>query len=969
MSEARDENPAMQRTPLTGHELLVLEGPPAVHVVERGALIVSCAETSGGVQIGPRHFLFRCGEGHALLSMPGSRGDGLRFVAVSVADAVVQQVPLDVVWDGIRATPSHGVRGVEAWIRHLVRTQQSPEPPRTAVVVGEASEVELAAGEALRGRPEDVLWVEVEAGRVRHSWDGEGLHGADGAAPLPLGPDMWVEAVEPARLRLCDTSALPDRATFEAALQAVQRRALARLARQLEMDEQSERDRLAERHDREVVRVEDALGDLAAVLNPDLAHARHVDAWLGAVSAVGEALGVPVRAPPHQNDERRVTGMAERIAHASGIRTRRVALSGAWWRRDCGPLVGRWAGDDERPVAILPNRSLRYEVYDPSDGSRRRLTPRVASQLDHGALALYRPLPEGRLGLGSLLRFSLKGAGRDLVYVFVTGILVTLLGMLTPQATAVLMDHAIPEADGRLLLELGLALLAASFGQALFGLAQGFVLTRFSMVTEAQGQAGLWSRLLDLRPSFFRGYSTGDMQSRVMAVNEVGRELSGATLTAGFSGLLALLNLGLLFYYSSRLALLAVVVALLTLLVTVTLGARIQKRVRVLQELRGRCYGFILQIVQGVSKLRVAGAEGRAYTQWVRRYTKQMKLTEMTQRDGDVIGVFNTVLPLLSTALLFWLGFSGLASGNTADVGDFSIGIFLAFYIAFGTFLGGATTLSNTVVDLLDTFAKGRRIRPLLEAEPEVDRSRADPGELSGCLALENVVFRYREDGPKILDSVSLRAEPGEFVALVGGSGSGKSTIFRVLLGFETPEAGVVAYDGKDLAGLDVRAVRRAIGVVLQAGRLSAGSIFDNVAAGTAITLDDAWEAIRAAGMGDEVEMLPMGLHTVISEGGGNLSGGQRQRLLIARALALRPRILFFDEATSALDNRSQEVVSRSLGERRITRLVIAHRLSTIRDADRIYVLEAGRVVEEGSFEDLRRAGGVFARMMARQMV
>jgi len=269
----------------------------------------------------------------------------------------------------------------------------------------------------------------------------------------------------------------------------------------------------------------------------------------------------------------------------------------------------------------------------------------------------------------------------------------------------------------------------------------------------------------------------------------------------------------------------------------------------------------------------------------------------------------------------------------------------------------------------MNTLVKSTRIKPILEAEPEVSKLKSDPGAFVGSITLSHVDFRYTASGPKILDDLSIHVSPGEFVALAGPSGGGKSTILRLLLGFEIPDSGTILFDGQDLAGLDVMAVRRQLGVVLQSGFVAAGSIFENIAGSALVTVDEAWEAAADAGFADDIKNMPMGMYTIVSEGGTNLSGGQRQRLLIARALVTRPRILLLDEATSALDNRTQAIVTESLRRRRVTRIVIAHRVSTIKDADQIYVLDEGRIVDRGTFDELADRKGLFASMIARQML
>ena len=324
-------------------------------------------------------------------------------------------------------------------------------------------------------------------------------------------------------------------------------------------------------------------------------------------------------------------------------------------------------------------------------------------------------------------------------------------------------------------------------------------------------------------------------------------------------------------------------------------------------------------------------------------------------------------MPTVMYASLFWCAALSLQPGTTTAARGFTAGTFLAFHVAFGIFISAATELSNTLIDALDITVLWRRAKPIIEAAPEIDARKEDPGRLTGALALDHVSFRYQPQGRLILDDVSLHAAPGEFIALVGPSGSGKSTIYRLLLGFESPESGAITYDDQDLARLNVYAIRRQIGIVLQHARIMAASMFENIVSNRSIGMDEAMEAARAAGLAEDITRLPMGMFTMLSEGGTNLSGGQRQRLLIARALACQPRLLLFDEATSALDNRTQAIVRESLNALQVTRVVIAHRLSTIRQADRIYVLEHGRVVQQGSFDELARHEGLFARLMARQ--
>ena len=706
---------------------------------------------------------------------------------------------------------------------------------------------------------------------------------------------------------------------------------------------------------------ETTLQGLVSVLQPGAGDYLLADTPLLRVAgAVGHALGVKIEPPAESEQAQQVKEPLEAIARASQLRLRQVLLRGRWWRQDSGPLVA-YTQEGRYPVALLPVHQTHYELLD-ANGKRMPVNETVARTVEPVAFMFYRPLPDGDLKAWDLLKFAFQGRQRDLMVMAVAGVIVTLLGMVLPQMTAVLVDDAIPFGSVGLLLQIGLALVAVAIGRACFQLVQAITTMRLETGSDVTLQAAVWDRLLKLQTSFFRDYSTGDLLSRVSSITSIRSILSGSALDAILSGTFALLNLGLLFYYSSKLAVLAMAVALLIMVVTVTSGALLLKKQRPMLELRGELYGLMVQLINGVSKLRIAGAESRAFAQWGNKYRRLLEIELSTQRLEDSVNVFNTVIPTVTTIALFWVASTLVGPLNL------STGRFLAFNAAFAIFIGGITNLSLTMIDVMDVIPLWMRSQPILDASPEVTTEKTDPGQLTGAFCVDHVTFRYRDDGPLILDDVTVEAKPGEFIALVGPSGSGKSTVMRLLLGFEHPQSGTIYYDGRDMCGLNLTAIRRQLGVVLQNGHISAGSIFENISGGALITQDDAWRAAEMAGFAEDVRNFPMQLHTVVSEGGSNLSGGQRQRLIIARALALNPKLLLLDEATSALDNRTQAIVSESLDQLNVTRVVVAHRLSTIRNADRIYVIKAGRVVQVGSFDELAKQPGVFAELIKRQL-
>jgi ATP-binding cassette subfamily C protein len=835
----------------------------------------------------------------------------------------------------------------------------------------------------------------------------------NGVGFVPVSHRAWLEAREPGEVLLVDGAAVGDPDALWGGLARLHALVLRATALVEARATAAERDRVARRAAADRRALQGACARLAGTLDPragvgaqaalaSVARAgeRQVpgyeDALLVACRIAGEAAGVAVKgyvrgegiAPPRDP--------LAAIARASRVRTRQVALRGAWWERDHGPLVARVAAPDgapdaapndppgaapggalaggptPRPVALVPTgraRGPRYTVHDPLAGRAVPLGAAEAAALEPFAHALYRPFPARVLSVADVARFGLRGCGRDLTLVAGMGLAGALLGLVPPMATGVLFNTVIPGAQRPQLVQLAVVLVVCALATAMFNFTRAVALLRVEGRMGAAVQAAVWDRLLALPTPFFRPYSAGDLAVRAMGVDAIRQVVSGATISAVLGGVFSLVNFALMFKYSARLAWYATLLIALAVAVA-ALGSWLQLRhQRGVAAVQARVSGLVLQLLSGVAKLRVAGAEARAFTRWAERFGEQRRLQFRAERVANAVAAVQGAFPTAANLVLFWAALQLLGAQNAAaEGGRLTTGDFLAFLSAYASCQGALLGTCTALLATLTAVPLYEQARPILATAPEVDEGKTDPGVLGGAVELRNVHFRYAADGPPTLRDVSLSIAPGEFVAFVGPSGSGKSTLLRLLLGFERPESGAVYYDGQDLAGLDVQAVRRQIGVVLQNGQLMSGDIFTNIAGSAPVSLDDAWEAARMAGFDADVRAMPMGMHTVVAEGAGTLSGGQRQRLMIARAIVQRPRMLYFDEATSALDNRTQATVTESLDRLRATRIVVAHRLSTVVNADRIVVVERGQVVQVGRYDELMAQPGLFAELARRQI-
>jgi NHLM bacteriocin system ABC transporter ATP-binding protein len=653
----------------------------------------------------------------------------------------------------------------------------------------------------------------------------------------------------------------------------------------------------------------------------------------------------------------------EAFGEAAGLRIRKVALRGEWWTGSHGPLLG-FTGAENAPVALLPRYHGGYELQDPaSPGPPVRVGSLLGSTVGRTAWTFYRPLPHRALKVIDLINFTRVGSAADVSGIIGLALVVGLLGLAIPWSTGLIFDQIIPSADYRQLSHLVLGLFLIALGSGSFQFCRNLVLLRSEGRMESQLQAALFDRVLSLPVDFFRQFTAGDLADRAGTVDAVRQLVAGGFMGTLLGALFSLLSLSLLFYYQSKLALIACGLALVAAAITVGTSVARLKFKRRLIALQGRGASLVLQLLTGIAKLRATGTENHAFAVWAARFSEQRRVAFEARSFETALESFVSAFPVISTAVIYFALFPVAEKGAHA----LSPGIFLGFMAAFGTFVGGVVGLSEAAMQLGILPLLIERIKPILDAVPEDTGVGQKSPDLTGAIELSNVTYRYSPEDPLVLKGISLSIRPGEFVAFVGPSGSGKSTLLRLLLGFGRPEAGAIHYDGEDLAKLELGSMRRQIGVVLQNGKLLPGSILTNIIGARPLLESDAWHAAELAGLSDEIRKMPMGMQTVVGAGLAAFSGGQEQRLMIARAIASKPSLLFFDEATSALDNRTQAHVAASLAALRATRVVIAHRLSTVLGADRIFVIANGELVQQGNYQTLAAEPGLFAELVRRQ--
>ncbi|MBF0120980.1 MAG: NHLP bacteriocin export ABC transporter permease/ATPase subunit [Desulfobacterales bacterium] len=849
---------------------------------------------------------------------------------------------------------------IDKWLNELLFIIKSRLKPITHEVLGVSKEVVIGKDVNIKSAGE-LIWLSLKEGELEFMGKKDALiHPEQGFFPIPK--ECFLKSNSTTFLNVLDTVSYTNHDSNWIALNNFHRLIRSIVITNTDKNEVYERQRLIKKAHHENEMMSQTLHKFIDVLNPEtidtLLTNQEEDPLMSACIEVGKQSGIEVKKPPFEI--KNLNNPLDVIARTSGFRIRQVMLKEDWWNKENGPLLA-YKEADKLPIALIPKSHNQYELYDPNTNNREKITAKIAETIYPSAYMFYRPFPYRILKSMEILKFGLLSCRADIWTIFLMGLLGAISGLLSPIITGIIFDTVIPGAQYSQLLQIAIILFSCAIANLCFEITKGFALLRVETKLDLSLQTAIMDRLLSLPTTFFRKYTTGDLAQRVMAINSIRQTLSGVAVQTILSTIFSTLNIALIFWYDWKLALVAIGLTLLGLLLVGFLSYSQVRYQKELVKIQGKISGLILQFITGISKLRVSNTENRAFSIWANEFIEQRKQSYKTGQISNIVTTFNSCFPILTSMAIFtWVVWKSMD--------DLTIGNFMSFNSAYNSFQNSLLQMCMTLMSILNVVPLYKRTMPILETMPEIDETKEYPGELSGEIEVNHLSFKYNPEGPEILKDISLYAKPGEFIAIVGSSGAGKSTLLRLLLGFEKPDSGSIYYDGQDLSTIDIREVRRQIGVVLQNSQLLGGDIFKNIVGSSNLTIESAWEASRMAGLEKDIKEMPMEMHTVISPGGGNISGGQKQRILIARAMINKPRMIFFDEATSALDNETQSIVSRSLENLMTTRIVIAHRLSTIINADRIYVFKNGRIVESGNYKELIDNNSFFAELAKRQI-
>lgn len=654
-------------------------------------------------------------------------------------------------------------------------------------------------------------------------------------------------------------------------------------------------------------------------------------------------------------------------ARKYGFRVRPVSIKQNDFRSVNLPAIIHW---EFNHFVVLERWSPNHvDIVDPAVG-RRRLTPEEFDEAFTGVVIMLEPgnqfEQQGQQSSFSLTTYlrSLLSVRGIILQIILTSLLLQVLGLSTPVLTEIVVDHIIPSRSIGMLTLLGLGMILLIVAQGVSTFLRGTLLLYLQTRVDAQMMLNFFEHLLSLPYRFFQLRLSGDLLSRVGSNIAIRQLLTNQLISTLLDGSTVVVYLIILVTQSGLIAGTALGIGafqVALLLITAPIIRRLTKQDLAAQ---GKTQGYLNEALAGIATLKAAGAEQRALERWTSLFFDEMNISVRRDYLSSVVGSLLNVLSLSAPLLLLWIGAMQVTSGAMTVGTMFALN---ALAIGFLTPLG---SLASTGQSIQIVRAHFERIADILEAEPEQDpRKVQSPPKLKGQIDVKGVSFQYDQNAPMVLEDIDVQIQPRKKVALVGKTGSGKSTLGKLLIGLITPTKGSIRFDGLPLEQLNYQEVRSQFGVVLQEAFIFSGSVRDNIALNDpSMDMSQVVRAARAAAIHEDIEHMPMKYETLVSEGGSAFSGGQRQRLALARALASHPALLLLDEATSALDVATEQVVEENLNSLSCTQVVIAHRLSTIKNADVILVLDQGHIVEQGTHKSLLQKNGYYARLIKTQI-
>ena len=689
--------------------------------------------------------------------------------------------------------------------------------------------------------------------------------------------------------------------------------------------------------------------------------------------------GFSIRQLPDKKYESNKSGV-QKLARDNTIRVREVVLRENWYKEDNGHLIGFYKKEGEIdistendnsenlvPVALIKNKnSSGYKIIDPSDYTEIPVTKKNARQVYPMAIMAYKTMQSEKISIKTICRFVLADIKRDIARFIIIGLLCTLIGLITPLITRNFIDNVIPEAAKSQAIQICLLVFVCNISAMIGNLAKYFANMRMETKADSDLEAAVMDRLLKLPVEFFKGFSSGDLAARTMTIAEIRKMIFNIVLSVFMNFVFSFVYLFQCFRFSGYFAKWGILFCIFPIIIAAIFCFITYKWEKMLIDCQGKIQGMLLQFLNGIEKIANSHSEKRFFAQWSGEYIRQTKIAYTLGLVNIVNSLIDTVYPTVVSIIIYYLYGRGLKMNLISGL---TTGTFMAFLSAYSSFQGAFIGVAGALLQIRNVIPLSKRIQPILDAKPEIEASKPPIDKLNGNIEISHLNFRYAPDAPLVLKDVNMSIKEGEFVAIVGTSGAGKSTLMRILLGFEKPESGAVFFDSQDISSVDIGSLRRQLGVVLQNDTVLQGTVLQNIVGSSGLKEADAWEAAKKVSLDRDIQEMPMGMFTMIPAGGATLSGGQLQRLIIARAIIRRPNVLIFDEATSALDNLTQMVVRKSLDELKVTRIIIAHRLSTIINANRIYVMKDGEVVEQGKYDELMKQNGYFALLAKRQNV